>query len=166
MLKEILADVTRELPPLQPQEDLRRRVHEQLHAARELEQTRDRHLEHMLALAEAAEPETAPADTGVAGCGGNPYASPGPSGGCIPPAHPPPGADPSQTAAEEYKIPFRYSSDTDEQPEREARLLRLAGGRRSRATLRADFAVLRPAHFVILTDIATKLGPELGWSPS
>jgi hypothetical protein len=39
-----------------------------------------------------------------------------------------PGADPSQTAAEEYKIPFRYSSDTDEQPERQARLFRFYCG--------------------------------------
>ena len=35
-----------------------------------------------------------------------------------------PGADPTQTDAEEYKIPFRYTSDTDDQPERQARLFR------------------------------------------
>lgn len=39
-----------------------------------------------------------------------------------------PGADPSRTEAEENKIPFRYSSDTDEQPEREARLFRFYCG--------------------------------------
>jgi hypothetical protein len=39
-----------------------------------------------------------------------------------------PGADPNQTEPEEYKIPFRYSSDTDEQPERQARLFRFYCG--------------------------------------
>lgn len=39
-----------------------------------------------------------------------------------------PGADPTQTAAEEYKIPFRYSADADGQPEREARLFRFYCG--------------------------------------
>lgn len=39
-----------------------------------------------------------------------------------------PGADPSQTEAEEHKIPFRYTSDTDDQPEREARLFRFYCG--------------------------------------
>jgi tetratricopeptide (TPR) repeat protein len=38
-------------------EVVRQYAHEQLQAAGELEQTRDRHLEHLLALAEAAEPE-------------------------------------------------------------------------------------------------------------
>ena len=39
-----------------------------------------------------------------------------------------PGVDPSRTEAEEYKIPFHYSSDTDEQPERQARLFRFYCG--------------------------------------
>jgi hypothetical protein len=44
-------------------------------------------------------------------------------------AHPdcdtdPPDGDPSRAEPEAYRISFRYSSDTDEQPEREARLFR------------------------------------------
>lgn len=39
-----------------------------------------------------------------------------------------PGADPNQTSAEEYKIPFHYTSDTDEQSERQARLFRFYCG--------------------------------------
>jgi hypothetical protein len=34
------------------------------------------------------------------------------------------GSDPEQTEVDQYKIPFRYQADTDEQPEREARLFR------------------------------------------
>ncbi len=39
-----------------------------------------------------------------------------------------PGADPARTEVEEYKIPFRYSSDGDEQPERQARVFRFYCG--------------------------------------
>ena len=39
-----------------------------------------------------------------------------------------PGGEPSQIAAEVYKIPFRYASDTDDQPERQARLFRFFCG--------------------------------------
>lgn len=35
-----------------------------------------------------------------------------------------PGADPAVSEVEQYRIPFRYSSDLDDQPEREARLFR------------------------------------------
>ena len=35
-----------------------------------------------------------------------------------------PGADPSQVEADMYMIPFHYTSDTEEQPERQARLFR------------------------------------------
>jgi hypothetical protein len=39
-----------------------------------------------------------------------------------------PGADPARTEVEEYTIPFRYSSDGDEQPERQARVFRFYCG--------------------------------------
>ncbi|MCX7303377.1 MAG: DUF1176 domain-containing protein [Hyphomicrobiales bacterium] len=39
-----------------------------------------------------------------------------------------PGADPAQAAVEQYTIPFRYSTDGDEQPERQARLFRFYCG--------------------------------------
>jgi len=39
-----------------------------------------------------------------------------------------PGADPARTEVEEYKLPFRYSSDGDEQPERLARVFRFYCG--------------------------------------
>jgi len=38
------------------------------------------------------------------------------------------GADPSRTEAEEHKIAFRYATDTDDQPERQARLFRFYCG--------------------------------------
>jgi hypothetical protein len=52
------------------------------------------------APAEPQQPEVVPdvAPPGGTGCGGNPYAAPGDSGGCIPPAHPPPGVDPGYGA--------------------------------------------------------------------
>ena len=39
-----------------------------------------------------------------------------------------PGADPARTEVEQYTLPFRYSSDGDEQPERQARLFRFYCG--------------------------------------
>lgn len=39
-----------------------------------------------------------------------------------------PGADPANTEVEQYRIPYRYSHDTDSDPEREARLFRFYCG--------------------------------------